>query len=136
MVTSPVAKLLTDSLKTTVKLMGEALVGSAWPEAWLIVTVGAVTSQVTVLSVLVEAVLALPAASVAPPAPMMGEALVGSAWPEAWLIVTVGAVTSRVTVLSVLVEAVLALPAASVATPAPMVAITVPSVVMPLTATL
>ena len=30
-VTSPVAKSVTDSLKTTVKLMGPALVGSAWP---------------------------------------------------------------------------------------------------------
>ena len=38
--------------------------------------------------------------------------------------------------LSVLVEAVLVLPAASVAPPAGMVAITVPSPVMPLTATL
>ena len=43
-VTSPVAKPVTDSLKTTVKLIGEALVGSAWPAAWLIVTVGAVVS--------------------------------------------------------------------------------------------
>ena len=58
----------TDSLKTTVKLIGDAFVGSAWPRAWLIVTVGAVTSQVTVLSVEVEAVLPLPAASVATPA--------------------------------------------------------------------
>ena len=38
--------------------------------------------------------------------------------------------------LSVLVEAVLVLPAASVAAPAPIVAMTVPSPVMPLTATL
>ena len=38
--------------------------------------------------------------------------------------------------LSVVVEAVLALPAASVAPPAGTVAITVPSAVMPLTATL
>ena len=69
---------------------------------------------------------------------LIGEAEVGSAWPAAWLIVTVGAVVSgaaKVTVLSVLVEAVLALPAASVAPPAAIVAMTVPSVVMPLTAT-
>ncbi len=47
---------MTDSLKTTVKLIGEVPVGSAWPTAWLIVTEGGVTSsQVTVLSVLVEA---------------------------------------------------------------------------------
>ena len=32
------------SLKTTVKLIGETFVGSACPTAWLIVTVGAVTS--------------------------------------------------------------------------------------------
>jgi hypothetical protein len=43
-VTSPVAKFVVDSLKTTVKLTGEALVGSFWPEAWLIVTVGLVVS--------------------------------------------------------------------------------------------
>ena len=43
-VTSPVAKPVTDSLKTTVKLMGLALVGSAWPAAWSMVTVGATLS--------------------------------------------------------------------------------------------
>src|SRR5438034_473497 len=59
---------LTDSLKTAVKVMGAVLVGSACPAAWLIVTVGGVGSNVTVLSVLVEAVFPLPAASVAPPA--------------------------------------------------------------------
>src|SRR5918992_1006073 len=70
-VTSVPAKPLTGSLKTTVKLIGEALVGSAWVAAWLIVTVGAVVSggvHVTVLSVLVDAVLVLFAASVASPA--------------------------------------------------------------------
>src|SRR5438046_2280472 len=66
---------------------------------------------------------------------LIGEALVGSAWPTAWLIVTVGGVASKLTLLSVLVEAVFRLPAASCATPAGMLAITVPSVVMPLTAT-
>src|SRR5256884_1954505 len=59
---------LTGSLKTAVKVMGAVLVGSACPAAWLIVTVGGVGSKVTVLSVLVEAVFPLPAASVAPPA--------------------------------------------------------------------
>ena len=39
-VTSPVAKSVTDSLKTTVKLIGLVPVGSAWPAAWLMVTVG------------------------------------------------------------------------------------------------
>ena len=39
--TSPVAKSVTVSLKVTVKLIGLALVGSAWPAAWLIVTLGA-----------------------------------------------------------------------------------------------
>ena len=43
-VTSPVAKSPTGSLKTTVKSMGPALVGSAWPAAWSIVTVGGSTS--------------------------------------------------------------------------------------------
>ncbi len=43
-VTSPVAKSVTDSLKTTVKLIGEIPVGSAWPTAWLIVTVGLAAS--------------------------------------------------------------------------------------------
>ena len=50
--------------------------------------------------------------------------------------VTLGGVLSYVTVLSVLVEAVLALPAASCATPAATEAITVPSLAIPLTATL
>src|SRR5437667_11365927 len=39
-VTPAPVKPLTGSLKTAVKLIGEALVGSAWPAAWLIVTVG------------------------------------------------------------------------------------------------
>ena len=69
--TSPVAKPVTASLKTTVKLMGLALVGSAWPPAWLMVTVGAVTSQVTELSVEVEAALGLVSASLATPAGMV-----------------------------------------------------------------
>ena len=42
-VTSPVAKPVTDSLKTTVKLTGDTLAGSAWPLAWLIVTESAVS---------------------------------------------------------------------------------------------
>ena len=67
---------------------------------------------------------------------LIGLVLVGSAWPAAWLIVTVGAVLSQVTVLSVEVEAALVLPAGSVATPAAMVAMTVPALVMPVTATL
>src|SRR5437870_2881715 len=169
--------------------MGAVLVGSACPAAWLIVTVGG-GSNVTVLSVLVEAVFPLPAASVAPPAGIVaitvppvgrpltatvkslappvtstalvppavppfstsspvsprtgslttarrsvGAVVVGSACPAAWLFVAVGGVGSNVTVLSVLVEAVFPLPAASVAPPAGIVAITVPPVVRPLTAT-
>ena len=35
------AKPVTVSLKATVKLIGLVLVGSAWPAAWLIVTLGA-----------------------------------------------------------------------------------------------
>src|SRR6185369_13935171 len=69
-VTSLLAKPLTGSLNTTVKSIGEVLAGSACPAAWLIVTVGAVVSKVTVLSVLVEAALTLPAASFAAPAAM------------------------------------------------------------------
>src|SRR5687768_6528576 len=49
---------------------------------------------------------------------------------------TVGRAASKLTLLSVLVEAVLLLPAASCATPAAMLAVTVPLVVMPLTAML
>ena len=69
---------------------------------------------------------------------LMGEALVGSAWPTACSIVTVGPMVSveKVTSLSVDVDVLLALPKLSVATLAAMVAVTVPSVVMPLTATL
>ncbi len=46
-VTSAGAKPVTDSLKTTVKLIGVALVGSFCVPAWLIVTVGLVLSMVT-----------------------------------------------------------------------------------------
>src|SRR2546426_2417143 len=48
MATSAPVKPLTGSLNTAVKLIGEALVGSAWPAAWLIVTVGGVVSFDTV----------------------------------------------------------------------------------------
>src|SRR5438046_9799184 len=64
-VTPAPLKPLTGSLKTAVKLIGELLVGSAWPAAWLIVTAGGVASEGTVLSVLAGAVLGLPAASCA-----------------------------------------------------------------------
>ena len=67
-VTSAPVKPVTASLNDDREVIGEPFVGSAWPAAWLIVTVGAVVSKVTVLSVLVEAVLALPAASGAAPA--------------------------------------------------------------------
>src|SRR6185295_5287619 len=63
-------KPVTGSLKTTVKLIGLVFVGSGWAAAWLIVTLGAALSQVTVLSVEVDAAFALPAASVATPAPI------------------------------------------------------------------
>ena len=59
-VTSAAVKSLTDSLNTTVKLTGLVLVGSAWPAAWLTVTDGRTLSNVTELSVEVEA--AFPAA--------------------------------------------------------------------------
>src|SRR4051812_49719672 len=66
--TSAPLKPLTPSLKTATKLIGLVLVGSAWPAAWLIVTVSGVALNVTVLSVLVEAALVFVAASMAPPA--------------------------------------------------------------------
>ncbi len=58
--TSAAAKPLTASLNTAVKLIGDALAGSAWPAAWSIVTVGGVLSTVTVTALLV---VMLPAAS-------------------------------------------------------------------------
>src|SRR5688572_18815855 len=64
------SKSVTASLKTTVKLIGLVLVGSAWPAAWLIVTLGARASYNTLLSVLVEATLRL-TPSVATPAGML-----------------------------------------------------------------
>ena len=42
--TSFAAKPVTGSLKVTVKLIGPALAGSAWPAAWSTVTAGAVLS--------------------------------------------------------------------------------------------
>ena len=42
------ANPVTDSLKVTVKRMGDAFVGSAWPVFWLTVTVGGVVSRVAV----------------------------------------------------------------------------------------
>ena len=61
-VTSPLTKVLpTLSLNTTAKLIGPALAGSAWPTAWLMVTVGFVASTVTVSAA--DAAEALPAAS-------------------------------------------------------------------------
>src|SRR5439155_1650755 len=70
---------------------------------------------------------------------LVGALVVGLAWTAAWLSFTEGGVVSggvKLTLLSVLVEAVFRLPAASCATPAEIEAITVPAVVMPLTATL
>src|SRR5947199_8900033 len=48
MLTPAPLKPLTCLLKTAVKLIGEVLVGSAWPVAWLIVTEGGVVSPTTV----------------------------------------------------------------------------------------
>src|SRR6266545_4752739 len=59
-VTSALVKSPAGSLNTTVKLIGDVLVGSAWPAAWSIVTVGGVLSTVTVTALLVAV---LPAAS-------------------------------------------------------------------------
>jgi hypothetical protein len=46
MVTPLLLKPVTGSLKMTVKLIGETLVGSACPAAWLIVTVGIAESTI------------------------------------------------------------------------------------------
>src|SRR5947207_14194809 len=70
-VTPALLKPLTGSLNTAVKLIGELLVGSAWPAAWLIVTEGGVASEVALLLVLVEAELVVPAASWATPTAVM-----------------------------------------------------------------
>ena len=67
---------------------------------------------------------------------LMSSPFVGSDWPTAWLIVTAGGVASKVTWLSELVLAAFPLPAGSLATPAARLAITVPSLLVPLTATL
>src|SRR5439155_517779 len=70
-VTSVPVKPLTGSLNTAVKLMVGTLVGSAWLASWSIVPAGGWVSggvKLTLLSVLVEAVLRLPAASCATPA--------------------------------------------------------------------
>src|SRR3954447_22758319 len=66
--TSVLVKPLTGSLKTAVNSIGEALVGSFWPAFWLIVTLGFVEWEVTVLSVAVDPLFVLPAASLAPSA--------------------------------------------------------------------
>ena len=68
--TSPVVKPVTASLNTTVKLIGETVVGSGCAAAWLMVTVGGGTTivNVTVLSVLVEARFPAPPAFTATPA--------------------------------------------------------------------
>src|SRR5438046_4921609 len=52
LVTPAPVKPLTGSLKTAVKLIGELLVGSAWPAAWSIVTVGGVVSPTVKLAAL------------------------------------------------------------------------------------
>src|SRR5947207_3087177 len=56
MVTPAPVKPLTGLLNTAVKLIGELLVGSAWPAAWSIVTVGGVVSP----TVKLPALLAVP----------------------------------------------------------------------------
>ena len=59
-------KPVTVSLKVTVKLIGLVLVGSAWPAAWLIVTLGGTVSggAAVVRNVLLALILSFPAASV------------------------------------------------------------------------
>src|SRR5207245_1361263 len=64
--TSVPVKPATGSLKVTAKLIGDALVGSFWPAAWLIVTDGLLVFHMTVLSIELEAKLPLAAVSLAP----------------------------------------------------------------------
>ena len=90
--------------------------------------------ELAALTQLIEAIATLSAA--VPPRDIAAKAVVKVAAAVGFVIVTVGAVVSRVTVLSVLVEAVLRFPAISCAPPAGTVAVTVPSVVNPLIATL
>src|SRR5947208_4679450 len=58
-VTPAPVKPLTGLLNTAVKLIGEALVGSAWPAAWSIVTVGGVVSPTVKLPALVAVLSAV-----------------------------------------------------------------------------
>jgi hypothetical protein len=81
-VTSVPVKPMTASVNTTVKLMGEAPVGSTWVVAWLMVTIGLVVLKRTELSVLVEAALPLPPASVALPAAMLAMTSPSPVMPE------------------------------------------------------
>src|SRR6187200_2094578 len=108
--TSVPAKPTTGSLNTTLKRIGDALVGSAWPEAWLIVTVGTMLSNVTVLSTLVDAWLGLFAASIAAPAGMLTTILPGAVIP---LIETPYVVPLPVTVATSVPGAVLSVRATS-----------------------
>src|SRR5437867_4052326 len=84
-VTPAPVKPLTGLLNTAVKLIGELLVGSAWPAAWLIVTVGGVVSggvKLTLLSVVVVAGLAVFAASGAARAGVLVITVPGVVMPE------------------------------------------------------
>ena len=67
-VTSPDVKPVTGSVKTAVNTIGLTFVGSGWPTAWLMVTLGGPVSQVTTLSVEVDADDGLPARPVVAPA--------------------------------------------------------------------
>ncbi len=89
-VTSPPTKPMTVSLKTTVNLMVAPLVGSTWAAAWSMVTVGGVASQVTVLSVEVEAVFRLPRPSVATPAAIVAITVPGVVIPLTATVYVVG----------------------------------------------
>ena len=70
-VTSPDVKPVTGSVKTAVNTIGLTFVGSGWPTAWLMVTLGGPVSQVTTLSVEVEADDGFPARPVVAPAPIV-----------------------------------------------------------------
>src|SRR5947207_1719465 len=112
MVTPAPVKPLTGPLKTAVKLIGELFVGSAWPAAWLIVTAGRVASKLTLLSVLVEAVFRLPAASCATPAGVLAFTVPAAVMP----------LTATVSVLGPLLTVTVLVPPAvpEIVTPAPL----------------
>src|SRR5438046_2188491 len=92
MVTPAPVKPLTGLLNTAVKLIGELLVGSAWPAAWSIVTVGGVVSPTVKLA----ALLAVPPGVVTLIGPLVAPAgtVAGIAVAEVTVKLALGPLTS------------------------------------------